>query len=288
MKKIFTLLTAILIITVASAQDANTLVKSNVVPQNALQVSVTVKKEIVKSGPYARYAQQYLGVIAPLNDRTSYQITDAHICIMKGEMSSSKQSNASADDITFNDMGINPIVQSVSSLQANRMATREKSLQDMASDAANTIFNLRKKRVDIITGETQDVYGAGMEAALKEISRIEQEYTDLFLGKKIVTYATYNFGVIPTQGKLSYVLCKFSTKNGIVDILSSEGSRIALSLVSENSIKMLPQDKGSKNTLTESVIVPDWVTATLLNDTKPITSTMVELYQFGKLIVPTK
>ena len=41
-------------------------------PRTTLKVTVEVEKESIRKGPYARYAQKFLGVMAPLADKDIY------------------------------------------------------------------------------------------------------------------------------------------------------------------------------------------------------------------------
>ena len=43
-------------------------------PRTILAVDVTVEHDVTLSGPYARYAQKYLGVRAPLTDKTVWSV----------------------------------------------------------------------------------------------------------------------------------------------------------------------------------------------------------------------
>lgn len=48
-------------------------------PRTTLKVIVVVEKESIRKGPYARYAQKYLGVMAPLADKDIYTIVGGKI-----------------------------------------------------------------------------------------------------------------------------------------------------------------------------------------------------------------
>ena len=55
-----------------------------------------------------------------------------------------------------------------------------------AAQAAQSIFTIRKKRMDLITGDAgENVFGAGLKDALEALDAREQAYLELFLGKKI-------------------------------------------------------------------------------------------------------
>lgn len=44
------------------------------IPTSPLAVDLTVEKEVVTVGPYARYAQKFLGVRGALSDKTLYSV----------------------------------------------------------------------------------------------------------------------------------------------------------------------------------------------------------------------
>ncbi|MFI3321698.1 MAG: DUF4831 family protein [Rikenellaceae bacterium] len=253
-------------------------VSSYIIPMTAIKVSITVESESVKVGPYARFAQQYLGVTAPLNDRTTHQIVAtsmdsydeadlSNIYVLndtkfvkseavtgsqpqKSGVVESNDSSISSEQL-FTDLGLNPIVYKSTSSLAGRMSSTEKSLEEMASEAATTIFTLRRRRFDLITGEMgENVFGAGMEAALKEIARIEDEYLSLFLGKSSKSYKTYSYDVTPEKEKSSYILARFSQLGGIVEPSDLTGDPLVLTVTAEGVVKpqQLSADAAKKKT----------------------------------------
>lgn len=266
---------------------------ANHIPKTALKVTITVKKEIIEIGPYARYAQQFLGINAPLNDFIHYSIENSVIESVENSVTQHSEISKCGGDIEFLDMGINPIYSTKSStsagaLNADRTTTTQKSLEAMAEDAARTIFTIRKSKLDIITGETQDAFGAGIKAAIDEMNRIEHEYIALFVGKKSVSYSTYAFGLIPSSNKKNYVLGRFSNQEGMLDILSADGGQIALILAPEQTVQFVvtKDKKGKKEIPNISYIVPEWINATLMLGTTAISTSMINMYQFGKLVLP--
>ena len=47
--------------------------------ETVLAADITVRCEKIVCGPYARYAQKFLGLRAPLTDKTVYTVADAAI-----------------------------------------------------------------------------------------------------------------------------------------------------------------------------------------------------------------
>ncbi len=275
-------LTLILSTLVATAQDIPT-------KKDALTIELTIEKESLVTGPYARYAQQYLGVIAPLNNRVSHKIVGAKISKTNSNTQNINISQQSAD-INFNDMGLEPIVTVGGDYSINRTSSSEKSLQEMAVSASQAIFNLRKRRYEVITGELQDAYGAGIGAAVAEMTRLEQQYVALFLGKKAVTREVHTFSVLPSSDKSSYVLCRFSEQDGVIDILGSSGQQLVMTVVPENSIEpiVINKEEIQKNeAIPTAQFHMEWVTATIILDGSILANAMFELPQFGKMVKPT-
>ena len=52
------------------------------IPTSPLAVDLTVEKEVVTVGPYARYAQKFLGVRGALSDKTLYSVKAARVALL--------------------------------------------------------------------------------------------------------------------------------------------------------------------------------------------------------------
>lgn len=133
---------------------------------------------------------------------------------------------------------------SYGALPVNRVSTVEKSTEQMAAEAANTIFTLRKRRFDLVTGEMgESVFGAGLEAALKEMERIEGEYLSLFIGKRYTQRVVRTFSVLPPE-KGTTIVCRFTPTKGIVPDSDLSGRPLVL--------EMTPETSGEDMSATES------------------------------------
>lgn len=279
-------------------------------PETAIKVTVTVEHETIKKGPYAKYSQQYLGITAPLSDKSFFRIVGAtmegfnqtdpsSIAVLGGEIpvgvakdgygeggveSSYKKGRPLTSNAVFPDLGINPIVyKAASSLQSDRTSIREKSVDDMAMDAANTIFTLRKRRFDLITGELgENAFGEGLKAAIKEMRRIEDEYIALFAGKSSVEVKSYEFYVVPQVGKSSYTVCSFSEQSGVGE--ASSGEAITLSITADGSVRQ--PALGDKKSSTSGVYyrVADMATCRLVVGGEIIELKRIPIYQNGAML----
>ena len=67
------------------------------------------------------------------------------------------------------------------------------------------IFSLRRHRLDLVTGEAgENVFGGGLKAALDEISRLEQEYLALFLGKQYRQTVAREYNALPSKDENTF------------------------------------------------------------------------------------
>ena len=215
-------------------------------PRTLLKVRIVEEKEVVRRGPYARFAQQYLGVVAPLSDRESYRI---------GAVSVEAVGNGRPD-------GENPAMQNGISIYSNvwsdtsfvrlpvdRTTPGETSQEQMAARAASALFTLRQRRFDLVTGEAgENVYGEGMKAALDQMAKIEEEYAALFMGKSYTVSTVKEFYVIPEYGRDAVVVCRFTEAKGIMPDADLSGRPVVMEFTFEDRTPPAPavSSRGSR------------------------------------------
>lgn len=112
----------------------------------------------------------------------------------------------------------------------------QKSPDARAREAADMIFNLRKKRVQIITGDTDATFsGEALNAAIEEISRLEKEYMSLFIGYSEFSRQKMNYEVVPSKDNENqiYVAFRLSDSKGLVPADDLSGKPYLLEFVYE-------------------------------------------------------
>lgn len=292
MKKITFILLFLAVTTLSQAQQTKTVQASvdgiHVAPATAVVVELVVKRESITKGPYARYATQLLGTVAPLNDKVTYSIEAVRISgnnlgtlssiAKKGSSQKQgfKKGNQSFNN-QFLDMSLTPIYSATNG---------EKNTMTMATDAANAIFKIRSRRFDLVTGETgENVFGEGLKAAIKEMARIEKEYTELFMGKHNVEYLTYQYEIIPEKDKQNYMVCRFDAESGIIDGLKINGTPVVLSTLDENRIVGRPTEQQKKGATTsgQKVMIADIVLCKILLGEELLVEKRIPLLQFGEI-----
>lgn len=195
-------------------------------PSTTIQVQLTVEKVQTIVGPYAKYAQKFLDVRPALVGRTSYTVTDAKIGLA--------QPNAKIDVKNHKHTCVDSYLGSdtdFARVSTERTSSTIMSTEDAAQQAAQAIFSIRRHRMELITGEAgENVFGAGLKDALKALDKKEQEYMELFLGKKITTTTTHTYTIPLAVNITEYNIARINTQTGLQPATATEGDVIKLSL----------------------------------------------------------
>ena len=277
MKKIFAILALVGIATIGVAQNikAGLYDKQGVavvteVEPIVVNVTLRVATEHFKPGVYARYAQKYLGKRATLSEYSSVELLDGSLALGSAEKVAPK---IEQEPYTL-------------PLPLNKVSATVQTTEEQAAATAEMIFSLRKHRLDLITGEAgENVFGAGLKAALEEIARIEKECLDMFYGTKNTTEEIHTFNIVLSPARNEYMVCRFSDDAGVVPADDLSGKPIVLKVETEKhkeyaELKPLgPKDKVSA----EYIIVPQskcsLISEATLMDTLEFAST-----QYGKTV----
>ena len=219
MKKIFTILLAAVFVSLACDASAQQVVKQrigtykesgNVVVSEAtttLVVDLTVECEEFEAGVYARYAQKYFGKRASLVSRMSYALVGGDVAVLDAPSYYATPANIVTESV----------VTAGDKVMVDRLAADELTQEEAAKRAAERIFELRAARQDILLGEYGDgVYGAGLEAALREIERLESEYLKLFYGTRTVTTTTHRYTMPVSADMPNNVIARFNSEEGLL------------------------------------------------------------------------
>ncbi|MDR2065589.1 MAG: DUF4831 family protein [Prevotellaceae bacterium] len=163
-----------------------------------------------------------------------------------------------------------------------------KNLETKAAEFAELINTLRKKRIEIVTGES-DFTGEGLTAVLAEIRKMEAEYMYLFTGKSTKTTEVHFFDVIPdaTQSQQSYIAFRFSEKQGLIPANNISGRPIILTLEKEPSLYAdAMTDADAKKNKMELIYyrTPRIAKASLIDGTNVLLQDRFPIYQFGNIL----
>lgn len=317
----------------AGAQETLSGTVSYALPQTALVFEVEAVQEQFYAGPYAKFAQKYLGVEARTEDSSSYNIVSVRLkaCVEADQsarytVTLSKDSpcpafaqmtaqglvavtdgNLGDDSIwrfatpskaDFSGKGVSSnytsesatLYRNVKDEQAfNKVSVQqdmvvEKSLEKKAKEAADMIFNLRRTRVQIVTGDTDANYsGDAMASALAELERLEQEYMSLFIGYSETKNQTFTTDYVPSPKDKNHIAVAFrlSDTDGVVDASDATGKPYFVQLEPQpvNAADAVKAASKAKQMVTYRI--PSICTVKLLDGAKAILQTRVPVYQLG-------
>ena len=250
-------------------------------PRSVLEVDITAQRETVTAGPYARYAQKFLGVRAPLTDKTVWSVRDASIALSGGPAYAAASVPAAPEPNVVNHAAAD---EEFARIQPDKVSMTAPALEDAARKAAETIFSLRRHRLELITGEAgENVFGQGLQSALDEIARLEQSYLELFLGKRVVATETRRYTVYPQSFKQQYIICRFSPADGLLAADDLSGDMVVLQIepsgATDTAVEAGPKDKN-----VVACRVADPSTCTLLAEGREYGRTVLPLFEFGRTI----
>lgn len=211
---------------------------------------------------------------------------------------------ASINDHVFKDLSVNPfIVQENTTyygrnlrdsvyvrVPIQRSMTVERNLEEKAKEAADFIFSLRKKRLDMLSPDIEHpLTGEALQVILKELQRLEDEYLSLFTGKKFTNYQLQTFCFIPSnpQGESS-ILFRFSDSKGVLPTSDLSGRPILIELDQPEYPGNVDIVKNSVETYASKVKldrfyyrIPVVTNVRLVDGKQQLATRRVSVYQYG-------
>ena len=173
---------------------------------------------------------------------------------------------------------------SYSTVAVQQQMVVEKAPETRAKEAAETIFNLREKKMDIVTGDTDATYsGEAMAAAIEEINRLEKEYMSLFVGYSDVQTQKMNYDVIPASDQKAqrYVAFRVSDTDGLVASDNVSGKPYLLELVPQPITEAQPAAGKASGVKVAYYRIPSVCTVRLTDGVNILLQSRVPVYQLG-------
>lgn len=282
MRNTITILLCALVASISVEASAQQLVKQrigtykesgNVVVSEAtttLAIDLAIECEEFEAGPYARYAQKYLGKRASLVSRVSYDIIGADIAVVVNApyLASSLVMNDQCTVCVGDDVAI------------DRLSADEQTQEAAAAKAAEKIYSLRAAREDLVMGEYGDgVYGAGLDAALREIDRLEQEYLKLFYGVRTTTI-THERILLPVSADTpNSVVARFNSEEGLLAKDNVSGDIVLVAITPSDMTYPAGDEKGrvAYRYANNATVVVSYAQQKLASRVLPI-------FEFGKTV----
>jgi hypothetical protein len=243
-----------------NAVDANNYGVAYSLPKTSFVVSFDIRKTVYKRGDFYLYAQRYLGVENPVTENHEVYTLENVRIVNKGIPDKEKSFLVSFRPNTFSpyvyltEDGLICSINAEPELTAkesfsfpetkeNKINARQFFSQEtlMAGSAAKQaelvskqIFDLRRSRNDILTGEAENMPpdGAAYKLVMEQINEQEKALTEMFSGSESTEYLTKEITVVPDGSDIdNRVVARFSGKLGLVDADNLAGEPIYFSLI---------------------------------------------------------
>ena len=304
-------------------------------PSTTIVLEVDAVQEKYYAGPYAKYAEKYLGIEARQKDSQSYVLSKVHMTpyveadqaerylldvgnasvnaaflklTSEGLISGSDGNFGSGSvwrfptpsDKNFSDKGLMSNITSESATlyrnvkaesAYNKVAVKqemlvEKSLEKRAAETAAMIFDIREKRYQIVTGDTDATYsGEAMGAAVEELTRLEKEYMTMFTGYSEYQTQTMSFEVVPQKNRENqlYVAFRISDTAGLLPADNLSGKPVVMEIIPQVPSAPFGQDKRGMKKSDVSVVyrLPAISTVKLTDGMNVILQSRIPVYQLG-------
>jgi hypothetical protein len=232
-------------------------------PKTVLTVHVNYSKITQKAGPYAKYAEKYLGIndrsvvledgayytlnkinienkgiadkdasyLVEFKSKTTspfvYLTEDGLICTINADYAPESDNKKTTTTLPASETPQTPShsVYTEEYLQAG-------SVSKMAEVAAKQIYKLRDSRTDLLTGNADNAPrdGEGMKIVLANLESQEKALVELFTGTTNVESLDAEFEIEPVSNIDKEVLFRFSKYLGIVDKDDLSGSPVYINI----------------------------------------------------------
>ena len=330
-RTLFALALLLLLLPEASAQTGAVIYS---LPRTTVCLEVKARREAFTAGPYAPYAQKYLGVAARSQSGVTHTLTEitlkpyveadptARYTVNLPDRSSASFLQFCAQGLvvmadnyngkeaawrfapqvgTERFEGIDPLgnlgketttlykavrtADGYEKVPVNQEQVVEKSTDRKAADAAEVIFALREKRQQIATGDTDATFtGEALQAAIDEITRLEEKYLTLFYGITEVSEVSRTFDVTPEADNKnqSYTAFRISDTHGLLPASSQEGKACTL----EFKVEPLDEPESASDRSKETVVIryriPAITRCRVVSGGELLMESRIPVYQLGE------
>lgn len=160
------------------------------------------------------------------------------------------------------------------------------SLSKMAEGAAKQIYRIRENRIDLLSGnvENMPMDGASLKVFIEQMDEQEKELTSLFTGKVKTDVVTQTFTYTPTQAVVEQIFFRFSELSGLVDADDLSGVPYYITIDFEK-IKVFETDKRKKKKEEVFTLLPIIANVKIENSEKKLYEDNLIIPQLG-IVVP--
>ena len=186
-----------------------------------------------------------------LSDKTLYSVKAARVALLDRDATTASEVPAGEVRATSY-LGD---AETFSRVPFDKRSLVDESLETAARNAANTLFAIRRHRMELITSEAgEHVFGAGLQAALAELDRQERALYRIVPRQTGGRRPPSNGSpCVPDAGKQKYILCRFSPDRGLLpgeNDLTGDVVLLQLDKESDGSFTLTPASPKAARTAT--------------------------------------
>lgn len=283
-------------------------------PKTQLIVDAEVTKVTCKAGPYYKYAEKYLGVKdAVTEDKVYYELGKVSL-VNKGIPDPDNtyivefKSGTVAPYAYLTEDGLLCSINAEYTPEESELETIKKSGQAsvkvtdasvfseellmagstarQAEVAAKQIYRIRESRLNILTGEADNLPpdGEAMKLVIQQLEEQEKALTNLFTGILSKETTHYEVNITPYDNLDKEVLFRFSNLMGIVDADDLGGVPVYMNLKATDRAPILdPKEAEKKEKSMKGIIynVPGKASIEISMNKKTLYKGEAQITQFG-------
>ncbi|MDR1201519.1 MAG: DUF4831 family protein [Tannerellaceae bacterium] len=283
-------------------------------PKTFLIVNAEVAKNTCKAGPYYRYAEKYLGVKNPIEeDKVYYELGNVTL-INKGTPDPEQtymvefKPGTVAPYVYLTEDGMLCTINAEYTPPASELEGAQKgktepvkvtdisifseellmagSTAKQAEVAAKQIYRIRESRMNILTGDADNLPpdGQAMQLVIQQLEEQEKALTNLFTGVCTKETDYYDISITPYDNLDKEVLFRFSDKLGIIAADDLGGMPVYMNLKATEKAPVLdPKETDKKEKALKGIIynVPGKAIVDITMNKKTLFKGEVQIIQFG-------
>ena len=281
-------------------------------PKTSLIVEAEVTKVTCKAGPYYQYAEKYLAVQdAIAEDAVYYELGKVRL-INRGVPDPDNtyivefKPGTVAPYAYLTEEGLlcsinTEYVPAEEKAEKKAVAAKQGAAQNsvlseellmagstarQAEVAAKQIYRIRESRMDILTGEADNLPpdGEAMKLVIQQLEAQEQTLSHLFTGTTEKTTDLYEVSIIPSDELGKEVIFRFSKQLGIVDADDLGGAPVYMNLIAtERAPQLEPKEAEKKEKSLKGIIynVPGKAKVEITMGKRTLYKGEAQITQFG-------
>lgn len=283
-------------------------------PKTSLVVDAEVTKVTCKAGPYYKYAEKYLGVKDAITEDKVYYELGKVTLINKGLPDADNtyivefKGGTVAPYAYLTEDGLlcsinteyTPAESELDAVKKKKPAPEKVTEASVLSEellmagstakqaevAAKQIYRIRESRLNILTGEADNLPpdGEAMKLVIQQLEEQEKALSNLFTGILSKDQDHYEVSLIPNDDLDKEVLFRFSNQLGIVDADDLGGVPVYMNLkATERTPALDPKEAEKKDKTLKGIIynIPGKASIEILMNKKSLYKGEAQITQFG-------